>query len=262
MFNYCFFLRNNLISLFTLTRKECIRILRIWPQTILPPTITVILYYLIFGNLMGKRIGYMVGYDYTQYIIPGLIIMSIITTSYSNVVSSFFGSKFQKNIEEILISPTYNSVIICGFIFGGIVRSFFVCILNFFISSFFCDIYFYNFFMVFLVYIFTTILFSLLGLINGIFAKKFDDISIIPTFLLTPLIYLGGVFYSIDLLPEQLRFLVFLNPIFYIINIFRYGVLGISEVDVFFSFIIMFVIIIIFFIISLSLINIGYQLKK
>lgn len=262
MFNQYILFKSNLISLNTLIRKEFVRILRIWPQTILPPIVTTLLYFVIFGNLIGARIGYMSGYSYIQYIIPGLMMMSIVTSSYSNVVSSFFGSKFQKNIEELLISPTYNSIIIIGFISGGVVRSFIIYIFIFFISVFFCNVYFYNSFIIFLSYSFTTILFSLFGLINGIFAKKFDDISIIPTFILTPLIYLGGIFYSVDLLPAGLKFLVFLNPIFYIVNIFRYGILGISEVNILFSFLVMIFFIISLYFIALYFLVVGYGIKK
>ncbi|HIH2762349.1 MAG TPA: ABC transporter permease [Candidatus Azoamicus sp.] len=230
---------NNLISLKTIINKELIRIFRIWPQTILPQIVTTSLYFLIFGNLIGKKIGNMSSYTYIEYIIPGLIMMAIITSSYSNVVSSFFGSKFQKNIEEILISPTYNITIIIGFTSGGVIRSLIIYILILITSSIFSNIHFYNITIFIIAYITTSILFSFLGLINGIFAKKFDDISIIPTFILTPLIYLGGIFYSIDILPDNLKVFVYTNPIFYINNIFRYGMLGISEIDIFKSFFIM-----------------------
>ncbi|HIH2763294.1 MAG TPA: ABC transporter permease [Candidatus Azoamicus sp.] len=252
----------NLISLKTIINKEVIRILRIWPQTILPQIVTTSLYFLIFGNLIGKRIGHMSSYTYIEYIIPGLIMMAIITSSYSNVVSSFFGSKFQKNIEEILISPTYNITIIIGFASGGIIRSFIIYILILITSSIFSNIHFYNIIIFTLAYITTSILFSFLGLINGIFAKKFDDISIIPTFILTPLIYLGGIFYSIDILPENLKIYVYINPIFYINNTFRYGVLGISEINIFTAFSIMIALIITILTVSIYLLNKGHEIKK
>jgi len=260
-YNYKF-LKCNIISFYTIVRKELSRIFRIWPQTILPPIVTTILYFFIFGNLIGERIGMMTGYMYVQYIIPGITMMSIITSSYSNVVSSFFGSKFQKNIEELLISPTYNIVIIIGFISGGILRSFIVFLSILFIALIFCNFYFYNITIIIFIYILTTILFSLFGLINGIFAKKFDDISIIPTFILTPLIYLGGIFYSIDLLPIELKFVVLLNPIFYIVNIFRYGILGISEINIYISFIMMILFILLFLVLSLYFFTKGNILKK
>lgn len=262
IFESYIFLEVNLVSLFTIVRKELSRVFRIWPQTILPPIVTSVLYFFIFGNLIGKRIGCMSGYSYMQYIIPGLIMMSAVTSSYSNVVSSFFGSKFQKNIEEILISPTHNSIIILGFISGGVLRSFIVCIFIFFISLFFCNFYLYNFFILFLIYFLTSVLFSLFGLINGIYAKKFDDISIIPTFILTPLIYLGGIFYSIDLLSHELKIFVLFNPIFYIVNVFRFGILGISEIDIYFSFLVMFVFVLLFYFFALFLLNRGLEIKR
>lgn len=252
----------NLISFSTLVRKEFVRVLRIWPQTILPSVVTSVLYFFIFGDLVGKKIGFMSGYSYIQYIVPGLVMMSIVTSSYSNVVSSFFGSKFQKSIEELLISPTYDSVIICGFVCGGLIRSFIICVLIFIVAMFFSKFYFYNYLIVILIYFLTAILFSLFGLLNGIFARKFDDISIIPTFILTPLTYLGGIFYSVDLLPHKLQFFVFLNPIFYIVNIFRYGILGISEIDIVLSFFIMCFFIIFLYFLCFYLLKTGYEIKK
>ncbi len=253
---------NNLISLKTIINKELIRIFRIWPQTILPQIVTTSLYFLIFGNLIGKKLGNMSSYTYIEYIIPGLIMMAIITSSYSNVVSSFFGSKFQRNIEEILISPTYNITIIIGFTSGGVIRSFIIYILILITSSIFSKIHFYNITIFILAYITTSTLFSFLGLINGIFAKKFDDISIIPTFILTPLIYLGGIFYSVDILPDNLKIFVYTNPIFYINNTFRYGLLGISEINIFKAFLIMLILIIITLTTSIYLLNKGYEIKK
>lgn len=253
---------DNFISLKTIINKELIRIFRIWPQTILPQIVTTSLYFLIFGNLIGKKIGNMSSYTYIEYIIPGLIMMAIITSSYSNVVSSFFGSKFQKNIEEILISPTYNITIIIGFTSGGIIRSFIIYILILITSSIFSNIHFYNIIIFITAYVTTSILFSFLGLINGIFAKKFDDISIIPTFILTPLIYLGGIFYSIDILPNNIKTFVYINPIFYINNIFRYGLLGISEINIFKAVIMMIILITIILLASMYLLNKGYEIKK
>lgn len=261
MFNLEFF-RINLISFLTLIKKEIVRVLRIWPQTILPSIITTILYFFVFGDLIGKKIGFMSGYNYIQYIVPGLIMMFVITSSYSNVVSSFFGSKFQRNIEELLISPTYNAIILCGFIFGGLVRSFLICFLIFVIAFFFSRFYFYDILIIICIYFLTAVLFSLFGLLNGIFARKFDDISIIPTFILTPLVYLGGIFYSVDLLPSNIQFFLFLNPIFYIVNIFRYGILGISEINIYLSFFVMCFFIIILYILCLFLLRFGYEIKK
>jgi len=252
----------NVVSFFTIINKEITRILRIWPQTILPPIVTILLYFLIFGNIMGKKIGPLYGYKYIEYIIPGLIMMSIITNAYSNVVSSFFSSKFQKNIEELLISPTYNFIIIIGFIFGGIIRSLIIFIFIIIIASFFCNLYIYNILFLLLAYTFTAILFSLIGLINGICAKKFDDISIIPTFVLTPMIYLSGIFYSIDLLPQNLKILTCINPIFYIVNIFRYSIIGLSDINIYFSLATIILLIFIFYCICLYILKIGYELKK
>jgi len=256
------FIKENFISFSTIFYREFTRILRIWPQTILPSVITMILYFLIFGNLIGSRVGIISGYNYLYYIIPGLIMMSVITTSYTNVVSSFFGSKFQKNIEELLISPTYNYIIILGFIFGGMFRSMVVCIFVILIANFFCRFYIYNFYIFFIILILTSLLFSLAGLLNGILAEKFDDVSIIPTFILTPLIYLGGIFYSIDLLPSFLKNIVYFNPIFYIVNIFRYASLGISEVNIIKAFVFMLFFIVFLFFICNFLLNIGYKIKK
>jgi ABC-2 type transport system permease protein len=252
----------NYISFLTILRKEVIRILRIWPQTLLPPIVTSVLYFIIFGNIMGSKIGYVHGYSYIHYIIPGLLMMIIITSSYSNVVASFFGSKFQRNIEEILISPTFNFIIILGYLSGGIIRSFIIYLLILLLTYFFYDIQICNCFLLCLIYILTSILFSLFGLINGIFAKKFDDISIIPNFILTPLIYFGGIFYSIELLPKFFKIFVFINPIYYIVNTFRYSVLGISEINVVLSIFLMFIFIIILYLLSYYLLYIGYEIKK
>ena len=251
-----------LISFYTLARKECYRVIRIWPQTILPTITISFLYFFIFGHIMSKKIGTIFGYNYIQYITPGLIMMLVITNSYSNIVSSFFSYKFQKNIEEILISPISNNTIILGFVFGSFFRSVIVFFIVFFISNFFCDIYIYNFIIIFLILILIIFLFSLLGMINGIFAKKFDDVSIFSTFILSPLIYLGGLFYSLDFLPYNLKFLLYINPIFYIVNIFRYGFLGISEVNINLSIIFVCLFIFLLYFYLLFLLKFGYELKK
>lgn len=252
----------NIISFNTIKNKEITRILRIWPQTILPPIVTVILYFFIFGNLIGNRLGNMTGYSYMQYIIPGLTMMAVITNSYSNVVSSFFASKFQKSIEEILISPTYNSTIILGFITGGIFRSLIIFIFIMITAQFFSNFYIYNNTIFILSYLLTTVIFSLIGFINGLFAKKFDDISIIPTFILTPMIYLGGIFYSIELLPEKFVPFMKINPIFYIVNLFRYSILGISEINITYAIFFMLILIVILYYLSLNILSKGYEIKK
>lgn len=252
----------NIISLLTIIYKESARILRIWPQTIIPPIVTIILYLFIFGNLIGNKIGDINGFSYIEYIIPGLIMMSIITNSYTNVVSSFFGSKFQKNIEEILISPTNNSTIIFGFIFGGIFRSLIIFAFLLIVINYFSNIYIYKKYLLIISFLETSITFSMFGLLNGIIAQKFDDISIIPTFILTPMIYLSGIFYSIELLPVKLKFLIVVNPIFYILNLFRYSITGISNINILYSVIGINTLIIFMYIIIITIFKKGYFLKK
>ncbi len=220
------------IAFQTIVTKEVTRFMRIWVQTLLPPAISMSLYFVIFGSLIGPRIGIMHGFPYIQYIAPGLIMMSVITNAYANVVSSFFGSKFQKSIEEMLVAPIPNWVIVSGFIAGGVVRGLFVGLVVTAVALFFTDLHLYSFWVTAVVVLLTSILFSLGGLINGIFAKKFDDISIIPTFVLTPLTYLGGVFYSIELLPPFWQKVSLANPVLYMVNAFRYGILGVSDISV------------------------------
>ena len=220
------------IAYLTIVRKEISRFLRIWVQTILPPVVSMSLYFIIFGNLIGPRIGDMNGYPYMEYIAPGIIMMSIINNSYANVVSSFFGAKFQKHIEEMLVSPVPNFLILIGYITGGVARGILVGIIVTIVALGFTDLKIHSYSIVITVVFITSILFSLAGFINGIFARNFDDISIIPTFVLTPLIYLGGVFYSINLLPEFWQTVSKLNPILYMVNAFRYGILGVSDIDV------------------------------
>ena len=219
------------VALKTIWRKEIIRFMRIWIQTLIPPVITMSLYFIIFGNLIGNRIGEMGGVGYMQFIVPGLIMMSVITNSYANVSSSFFGAKFQKSIEELLVAPVPTHVIIAGFVGGGVARGVLVGILVTLVSLFFVPLQIHSWFMIIATLLMTSILFSLAGLLNALFAKSFDDISIIPTFVLTPLTYLGGVFYSLTLLPAFWQAVSKLNPIVYMISGFRYGFLGISDVS-------------------------------
>ncbi len=216
----------------TIVIKEVSRFLRIWLQTILPPAITMSLYFIIFGNLIGPRIGRMDGIPYMAYIAPGIIMMAVITNSYANVVSSFFGSKFQKHIEEMLVAPIPNSLILAGYITGGVARGLIVGAVVTSVALFFTSLHIHNFMITASMVLLTSILFSLGGFINGIFARKFDDIAIVPTFVLTPLTYLGGVFYSIDLLPDFWQKLSLFNPILYMVNAFRYGILGVSDIPV------------------------------
>lgn len=219
------------VALKTIWRKEITRFMRIWIQTLIPPVITMSLYFIIFGNLIGNRIGEMGGVGYMQFIVPGLIMMSVITNSYANVSSSFFGAKFQKSIEELLVAPVPTHVIIAGFVGGGVARGVLVGILVTLVSLFFVPLQIHSWFMIITTLLMTSVLFSLAGLLNALFAKSFDDISIIPTFVLTPLTYLGGVFYSLTLLPAFWQGVSKLNPIVYMISGFRYGFLGISDVS-------------------------------
>ncbi|WP_340621375.1 ABC transporter permease [Xenorhabdus siamensis] len=219
------------VALKTIWIKEVTRFGRIWVQTLLPPVITMSLYFVIFGNLVGSRIGEMGGVAYMQFIVPGLIMMSVITNSYSNVSSSFFGAKFQRSIEEVLVAPVPTHVIIAGFVGGGVARGVCVGILVTLVSLLFVPLHLHSWGMVVITLLATSILFSLAGLLNAIFAKTFDDISIIPTFVLTPLTYLGGVFYSLTLLPEFWQMVSKLNPIVYMVSGFRYGFLGIADVS-------------------------------
>ena len=230
-------MKNNIsVALWTLTVKEVRRFMRIWVQTLVPPAVTMSLYFVIFGSLIGPRIGTMDGFDYIQFMIPGLIMMSVITNSYNNVVSSFYGIKFQKSIEELLISPMPNWSILLGFILGGVARGVMIGFIVYGVSLLFYPSFtIANPLLTLLVLFLTAILFSLMGFINAVFADSFDDISIIPTFILTPLIYLGGVFYSINILPEVWRSISMVNPMLYVVNTFREGMLGKSDVSIMFS---------------------------
>lgn len=227
---------NYLVALKSIWAKESNRFLRIWVQTLVPPVITMSLYFVIFGNLIGSRIGEMGGFSYIAFIVPGLIMMSVITNSYSNVASSFYSAKFQRNVEELLVAPVPNYIIIWGYVGGGVARGLLVGFLVTCVSLFFVDLHIYNIFVLILSVICTSVLFSIGGLLNAIFARSFDDISIIPTFILTPLTYLGGVFYSITLLPDFWQTVSHFNPVFYMINTFRYGFLGVADVSLIWSF--------------------------
>ncbi len=229
----------NLVALNTIVRKEVLRVLRIWIQTIVPPAITMTLYFVIFGNLIGRRIGTMEGFDYMQYIAPGLIMMSVITSSYGNVVSSFFGAKFGRHVEEMLVAPMSNATIIIGHVAGGVLRGVCIGLLVTVLALFFTKLEVQHPFVTISVVLLSSIVFSLAGFINAVFAKKFDDVAIIPTFVLTPLTYLGGVFYSISLLPEFWQKVSLANPILYMVNAFRYGILGASDIDIVHAYIIL-----------------------
>ena len=226
------------IAFRTIVKKEIYRFIRIWPQTLLPPAITTTLYFLIFGKLIGDRIGTIHGASYMDYIVPGIILMSVISHSYANVVSSFYSTKFQRNIEELLVAPVPNCVILSGYITGGIVRGLLVGMVVTLISLLFDDFAVHNLPIALLTAVLTATLFSLAGFINAILAESFDDISIIPNFVLTPLSYLGGVFYSVDMLPTVWQTISMGNPILYMINAFRYGLIGVSDIDIQLTFII------------------------
>ena len=250
--------REILIAYQTIATKEILRFSRIWVQTVLPPVITTALYFIIFGNLIGPRIGPMEGFDYMEFIIPGLIMMTVITNSYANVVSSFYGSKFQRHIEEMLISPTPNYIILLGFITGGVARGLTVGIAVTVVSLLFNPLNIHSLPVMVSMILLTSILFSLAGLINGVYANSFDDISIIPTFVLTPLTYLGGIFYSITLLPEFWQSASLVNPILYMVNAFRYGFLGISDISLVTSYAISIGFIIVLYLFSLYLLRTGH----
>ena len=246
----------------TLVVKEYNRIMRIWVQTIVPPAITMTLYFIIFGNLIGRRIGEMDGFSYMQYIAPGLIMMSVITNSYGNVVSSFFGAKFARHIEEMLVSPMPNSLILLGHVAGGIVRGIFVGAAVTVIALFFTDLSLVHPLITFSTVILTATVFSLAGFINAVFARKFDDISIIPTFVLTPLTYLGGVFYSISMLPDFWETVSKANPILYMVNAFRYGILGTSDIGIGKAYLIIVAAIAILYGFSMYLLNTGKGIRE
>ena len=224
------------VAFMTILRKEIRRFLRIWPQTLLPSAITMSLYFVIFGSLIGSRIGEMGGFSYMEFVVPGLIMMAIVTNSYANVASSFFGSKFNHSVEELLVSPTPNWVILMGYVTGGVCRGLLVAIIVTTVSLFFTRLPIHSPAVVVIGVVLTSVLFALAGFINGVFANNFDDISIIPTFVLTPLIYLGGVFYSLELLPDFWAAVSKVNPLVYVVNAFRYGVLGVADVSVSFAF--------------------------
>lgn len=227
---------NYSIAFRTIVAKEIRRFMRIWPQTLLPPAITTALYFLIFGTLIGQRIGTINGARYMDYIVPGVILMSVISHSYANVVSSFYSTKFQHHIEELLVAPVPNWVILSGYVCGGIARGLLVGVVVSMISLLFTDITVNNIWIALAVFILTATLFSLAGFINAIFADSFDDISIVPNFILTPLSYLGGVFYSVNMLPEIWQTISLGNPILYMINAFRYGLIGVTDVDIYIAF--------------------------
>lgn len=253
---------SNWVALNTIVYREVRRFLRIWPQTLLPPAITMVLYFVIFGNLIGKQIGDMHGFTYMQYIVPGLIMMSVITNAYSNVVSSFFSTKFHRSIEEILVSPMSPHVVVLGYVLGGVLRGLIVAAIVSVLSLFFTDLQIHSLGITLLVVIFTAAVFSLGGFINAVFARNFDDISIIPSFVLTPLTYLGGVFYSIDMLSPFWQKISLANPILHMVNAFRYGILGQSDINVWLAISLVILTTVILYVWSIYLLNSGRGMRQ
>jgi len=252
----------NITAIRTIVRKEVIRVLRIWVQTIVPPAITMTLYFIIFGNLIGSRIGPMDGYNYMQYIAPGLIMMSVITNSYGNVVSSFFGAKFGGHVQEMLVSPMSSAAIVIGHVAGGVFRGLLVGSLVTIVALLFTRLKVEHPLVTFSMVVLSSIVFALAGFVNAVFAKKFDDISIVPTFVLTPLTYLGGVFYSISLLPDLWRTLSLVNPILYMVNAFRYGILGASDISIGWAYLIVLFFVAALFSTCLLLLNRGEGIRE
>ena len=253
----------NLVALGTIVRREIVRILRIWTQTLIPPAITMTLYFVIFGKLIGSRIGTIEGgFSYMQYIVPGLVMMSIITNSYGNISSSFFGAKFSRAVEEMLVSPMPNWVILLGYVAGAVVRGLVVGILVLLIALFFTSLHVAHPVVTFFSVLLGATIFSLAGFVNAVYAKKFDDIALVPTFILTPLTYLGGVFYSVNMLGEPWQAISRANPILYMVNAFRYGVLGISDVHVGMAFVVMLGFVVALSIVALQLLKRGIGLRS
>lgn len=255
-------LSENLISFYTLLRREFVRILNIWPETLLPAVITMCMYFVIFGSVMGARIGNMGDVSYVTYIVPGLIMMALINNAYINVEFSFYISKFQRNIEELLTAPMSNHAILCGYVCGGILRGMLVGTMVLLVSLFFADIAIYNLLWTTLIAICTAALLALGGFINAVFAKSFDQLSLVPMFVLTPLTYFGGVFYSVKLLPTFWQTATYFNPIFYMVSGFRYGLLGIADVAIEYVLVLLLIAIIILYSFSFWLLQKGVGVKS
>ena len=253
----------NLVALHTIARREIVRIVRIWTQTLIPPAITMTLYFVIFGKLIGSRIGTIEGgFSYMQYLAPGLVMMSIINNSYMNISSSFFGAKFQRSVEEMLVAPMANWVILLGYVTGAVARGLVVGVLVLMIALFFTSLHVAHPLIALGSVVLGATIFALAGFVNAIYAKKFDDIALVPTFVLTPLTYLGGVFYSIKMLSEPWQSISRINPILYMVNAFRFGVLGISDVPVGTAFVVMLVFVIGLSIMALQLLRRGVGLRS
>ena len=256
------YIQANLVALQTIVVKEVLRFTRIWVQTVLPPAITMALYFVIFGNLIGSQISAMDGFSYIDYIGPGIILMAIISHSYANVVSSFYGAKFQRHVEELLVSPTPSYVILTGFVLGGTMRGLVVGSIVTLVSLLFTSLHVQHPLVLIGTVLMTSVIFSIAGLINAVYANSFDDISIIPTFILTPLSYLGGVFYTIKMLPEFWQQVSLLNPILYLVNAMRFGMLGVSDIELTTSFLIMGVFVLVLGTFALVLLERGVGIKS
>lgn len=254
--------KGNAIGFYTLMRKEILRFLRIWPQTLLPSAITISLYFIIFGQLIGSQIGAIHGVSYMQYITPGLIMMSIITNAYTNVAGSLYGMRFEKSIEELLIAPLPNYLILLGFCFGGMARAIVSGVIVTLVALFFTHITVYSYSLTIGITLLTASFFSLAGFTNALYARRFDDVSIIPTFVLTPLTYLGGVFYSISQLPPVWQIIASANPVLYIISAFRYGILGIADINPYIAFIIIALAVVMLYIFNLHLLKKGVGIRS
>lgn len=250
-----------LVGYYTMVRKEFVRVVRIWTQTLLPPVITMSLYFTIFGTFIGSQVAPINGFSYIQFIVPGLVMMSVITSSYMHTVSSFYFAKFMHTIDEILVSPMPTWAVIGGYVTGGVMRASIVGVLVVLVSLFFTHLVVFNMWVILAAAFMTALLFAFAGLVNAVFAKSFDAISIVPTFVLTPLTYLGGVFYSIDQLPPFFRTLSLFNPILYMVNAFRYGFLGISDVPMWIAFSVMGGLALLFFGLTLFLFIRGVGVK-
>ncbi len=249
-------------ALYTIVRREVARILRIWGQTLVPPAITMTLYFLIFGGLIGSRVGEMDGIRYMDFIVPGLVMMSIIQNSYGNISSSFFGAKFGRHVEELLVSPMPAWVILTGYVAGAVLRGLMVGAIVLVIAMFFTEVRVPHPLITLSTVILGATIFSLAGFVNAVYAKKFDDIAIVPTFILTPLTYLGGVFYSVKLLPDWAEAATHLNPIFYMVNAFRYGLLGVSDVPLWLAYALMLGFVVVLGGIGISLLRRGVGLRS
>jgi ABC-2 type transport system permease protein len=252
----------NLVALYTIARREVHRILRIWAQTLVPPAITMTLYFLIFGNLIGSRIGSMGGFTYMDFIVPGLVMMSIIQNSYGNISSSFFGAKFGRHVEELLVAPMPPWVILSGYVAGAVLRGLMVGAIVLVIAMFFTEVRIPHPLITLSTVLLGATIFSLAGFVNAVYAKKFDDIAIVPTFILTPLTYLGGVFYSVNLLPEFWANASHANPILYMVNAFRYGLLGVSDVPLGLSYAVMIGFVVVLSWLGLMLLKRGVGLRS